>query len=150
MSPFTAFEKRVLEACLAGEHPTLRTLRLQADAATVSSRESTGPGAYVNFSVPESAPLLEAGTIIIGDVNVTVRDVPAGLATLLYIYDGKLQFLELATYDGDWPEDPEIISVGYLQEVEVGANSFNLVPVAERHLETLDRALERTVTQGAA
>jgi len=150
MSTLTAFEKQVLEACLAGDNPVLRALQSQANAATVSSREHTGVGAYVNFSVPESIPPSDTSTIIIGDVNLGIKGVPAGVATLLYIVNGKLQFLELATYDGEWPEEPEIFSIGYLQEVEVGQNSFNLVPVAERHLDTLNRALKGRPSQSAA
>ena len=150
MSTLTAFEKRVLDSCLAGNDRMLATLRQQADMAAVSSREHTGVGAYINFSVPDSAPLLEPGTIVIGDVNLEVSGVPAGVATLLYAYEGKLQFLEFATYDGNWPNDPEIITLGYLQEVQVGPNAFTLIPVEERNAETLARALKGRESQGAA
>ncbi|WP_457098140.1 hypothetical protein [Lysobacter sp. P5_B9] len=106
MSTLTAFEKRVLDACLAGDDPIFEVLRSQADACDVSKRTHTGVGAYVDFAVPDSASFLDSRVIIIGDVNLEVLGVPEGLATLLYIYEGRLQFLELATYDGEWPTDP--------------------------------------------
>jgi hypothetical protein len=116
----------------------------------VRAREHTNVGAYIDFSVPETAPSLHAGPIIIGDVNLEVRGVSAGLATLLYVYEGRLQFLELATYDDSWPEEPELLSIGYLQEVQVSAGTFSLVPVKERHPETLARALQGRGAQDAA
>lgn len=150
MSILTAFEKRVLDACLAGSDPKLVTLQQQADAATVDSRERTDAGAYINLSVSDAAPLLEPGTIVIGDVNLGIVGVPEGVATLLYVYEGKLQFIEFAAYGGTWPEDPEIVSVGYLQEVKIGTDAFTLIPVDERHPETLARALKGQEPQGAA
>ena len=150
MTVLTKFEKQVLDACLVGDDPKLAVLRLQADSATVASREHTGVGAYITFSVPDSAPHLESSTFIIGDVNPEVFGVPAGVATLLYAYEGKLQFLEFATYDGEWPQAPEIASIGYLQEVQVAADAFTLVPVKERHPETLARALKGSESRGAA
>ena len=150
MSALSAFEKQVLDACLVGDDPKLAALRLQADSAAVTSRDHTDLGAYINFSIPDSVPRLESGTVIIGDVNLEVIGVPAGVATLLYIYDGKLQFLEFAPYDGEWPQAPEIASIGYLQEVAVAIDSFTLVPVKERHPETLSRALKGRELQSAA
>ncbi|MFT3897698.1 MAG: hypothetical protein QM719_08390 [Thermomonas sp.] len=150
MDTLTPFEKQVLDACLAGDSPVLCDLRQQAIGLTVSSREYTGPGAYINFAVSESSPLLEGRTIIIGDVNLEIKGLPSGVATLLYILDGKLNFLELATYDGDWPDQPEITGIGYLREIEISEDSFNLVPAPERHAPTLDRALQGRASQSAA
>ena len=150
MSILTTFEKRVLDACLAGDDPKLVTLWQQADAATIKSREHTGAGAYINLSISDAAPLLEPGTIVIGDVNLEIVGVPEGVATLLYAYEGKLQFIEFATYGSAWPEDPEIVGVGYLQEVKIGTDAFTLIPVDERHPETLARALKGQESQSAA
>ncbi|MBB3797385.1 hypothetical protein FHY17_001613 [Xanthomonas arboricola] len=148
MSTLTAFEKRVLDAFLAGDDQRLSLLRLQAEAAVVASREHTGVGAYINFSVPDSSSLLEPGTFIIGDLNLEIAGLPDGVTTLLYGYGGRIQFLEFATHADEWPEEPEIIGVGYLQEVQVGPETFSLVPSNERHLETLNRAIEAQPPQG--
>jgi len=152
MDTLTTFERRVLDACLAGEDPKLSLLRVQADAATVATRTHTGVGAYIDFSVPASAPQLEHGTIVIGDVNLEISGVPEGVATLLYVYEGRLQFLEFATYVGEWPEDPQLVSLCYFQEAPIGTgtDAFSLVPVNERHPETLARALKGREAQGAA
>src|SRR4249919_2566945 len=150
MSAPSEFEKRVLDACLAGDDPALQTLRRQADACEVTQRNHTGVGAYVDFSVPDSVPRLDSRVIIIGDVNLEVRNVPHGVATLLYIYEGRLQFIEFATYEGDWPKDPEIIGIGYFHEVQISDSAFNLAPVSQRHPETLARSLRGREPQGAA
>lgn len=149
MSALTEFEKRILDACLAGDDPTLQTLRVQADACDVTQRNHTGVGAYVDFSVPDSAPRLDSRVIIIGDVNLEVRDVPHGVTPLLYIYEGRLQFLEIATHEGEWPKDPEIVGIGYFQKVQISDSAFNHAPVSQRDPETLAWSLRGRETQGA-
>lgn len=143
MSALAPIERRIIDACLAGDDPKLATLRQQADLATVVSREHTGVGAYVKFRVPDAAPRLGPGPMIIDDVNLEVAGVPHGVATLLYVIDGALDLLELATFADPWPQEPEILSVGYLRETQTSAESFALIPVRERDPETLARAIGR-------
>ncbi|QSX77386.1 hypothetical protein [Agrilutibacter solisilvae] len=137
MDGLTLFERRVLDACLAGDDSRLDVLRMQAASAMVAEREHTGVGAYITLKVPDGTPALCAGSIILGDVNLDVAGVANGVATLLYVTSGKLDFIEFATYDDDWPEDPSLVSVGYLQWVPSSSGAFSGVPVKERDPETL-------------
>ncbi|UHQ18807.1 hypothetical protein LVB87_11505 [Lysobacter sp. KIS68-7] len=137
----TDLEKRVIDACLAGDHPTLSILRHQAKGITVVDRRHTGVGAYIDFAVDDAAPRLDPGSVIIGDIDLEVAGVTDGVATLLYAYDGRLQFLEFATYDDEWPEDPTLLRIAYFKERSIGPTTFALDPVAERDRVTLERAL---------
>ncbi len=44
-------EHRVMQMLLAGEHPTLETLRQQFDRSSVSERDDTGVGFFTSFRV---------------------------------------------------------------------------------------------------
>ena len=137
----TDFERRVIDACLAGDYPTLSVLRQQASAIAVVGRTHTGVGAYLDFAVSDDAPRLDPGVVVIDDLDLDVAGGPDGVATLLYAFDGRLQFLEFATYGGEWPEDPRLLRVGYLLARPIGPDSVALDPVAERDGATIERAL---------
>ena len=137
----TQFEKLVLDACLAGDHPLLEVLRHQLDAVTVIERKHTGVGAYVEFAVDDAAPRLDAGTFVIDDLDLGVEGVGNGVATLLYAYDGRLQCLEFAPYDDAWPEDPTLAGIGYLRARPVGPEAVAFEPVKQRDAETIARVL---------
>jgi hypothetical protein len=142
MGDLTPFERRVLDAFLLGSEPQLEILGVQAAVATVSSREHTGCGAYINFQIPESVPaVFSPPSIILGDVHVQVADVPHGVASLLFISSGRLDFLEFATYTGSWPKDPQLLQLGYYRFEPSSPKGFTLVPVDQRDSVTLARAL---------
>ena len=61
-------ERQLLDALLAGEVAFLSDLRDQLSVATLVSRELSGCGFFLHFSVPDSAPRVGAGRSIIGDV----------------------------------------------------------------------------------
>ena len=145
----TTFERKVLDACLAAPHPDLDVLRHQALAVRAGTRTHTGSGAYLDFVVPADAPRASNPAIAIGDVDVTVRDVPSGVTSILYGIDGVLKYIEFATLDGEWPQDPDLLDVGYLKEVVVGDGVWSLVPTKVRDPATLARALAPRVPTGA-
>lgn len=145
----TAFERKVLDACLAAPHPDLDALRRQALGARVGTRTHTGVGAYLDLIVAEDAPRASNPGFAIGDVNLTVRDVPHGVATILYAVDGVLKFIEFAAHDGEWPQDPDLFDIGYLKEVAVGDGVWSLVPTKVRDPATLARALAPRAPTGA-
>lgn len=141
MENLSLFERRVLDAFLVGSESTLETLRMQAAVATVSSREHTASGAYINFRVPDSVARVSPDRIILDDVNVQVGDVEHGVATLLFVTAGRLDFLEFATYTGSWPTDPQLLAIGYYQAKPLKQGTITMVPVEERNADTLSRAL---------
>lgn len=141
MENLSSFERRVLDAFLVGSESTLETLRMQAAVATVSSREHTGSGAYINFRIPDSVARVSPDRIILEDVNVQVGEVEHGVATLLFVTAGRLDFLEFATYTGSWPTDPQLLAIGYYQAKPLKQGTFTMVPVEQRDADTLSRAL---------
>lgn len=137
----TAFERRVLDACLDAPHPDLEALRRQAEGVRVGTRTHTGGGAYLEFLVAEDAPRACNPAIVIGDVDLVVRDVEHGVATMLYAIDGVLRFIEFSAYEGEWPHAPELLDVGYLKDIDLGNGVRSLQPTGERDPVTLARAL---------
>lgn len=137
----TPFERRVLDACLDAPHPDLEALRRQAEGVRAGTRTHAGAGAYLDLVVTEDAPRARNSGFAIGDVDLTVRGVQHGVATILYVVDGMLKFIEFATCDDEWPHDPELIDVGYFKEVDVGNGVYSLVSTKTRDPGTLARAL---------
>jgi hypothetical protein len=112
MEDLTPFERRVIDAFLAGPERQLELLRAQAEVASVASRKHTVVGAYINFAIPPSVPTVSPPRMILGDVNVTVLDVEHGVTSLLFINSGRIDFLEFATFTGSWPKDPQLLRLG--------------------------------------
>ena len=137
----SVFERRVLDALLVGSDSTLETLRTQASVAAVSSREHTGSGAYTHFAIPDSLARVSQGRIILNDVNIRVADVEHGVATLLFVTAGLLDFLEFATFTGSWPKEPQLLSLGYYRAEPMERGTFTMIPVEQRDAATLFRTL---------
>ena len=107
----------ILQALLSGDEDCLKTLRQQAEAASVKSRQMTGVGFYTEFQIPATAPRV-AGlpTCKIGDVNGTAENVKHGLGFLLYVKDGVLSMLEGYTYDDPWPDEVRGLALTYTND----------------------------------
>ena len=145
----TLLEESLLRHFLAGDHPTLESLRVQSEASSVASREFTGVGVYVNFSVPQEPPRVSPPDLIFGDVDLKLENAEPGVCALLYVEHGALSCLELVASPGPWPEEPRVEKMTYLREVPT-QNGFSLVPSEKRHAEALSRALLGRKGQGAA
>jgi hypothetical protein len=129
----TKFEKTILDAMLAGELPELSVLRAQAKVATVEERQMTGVGFFTTVSIPpEVTPVSAAGRRVISDVGAELVGLENGAGFLLFIQDGRLDFLEGFTYDEPWPENLELRRWYYLHPERVG--SGQLVETPERDL----------------
>ena len=144
MADLKPFEKTVLAAFFAGSDDRLGALRAQASVALVLQRRHTGVGEYIDFSVPMDLPVVSPANMIFGDVNLKVVGVPYGVASLLYVEEGRLSFLEFATYTGEWPQSPDLVGVGYFREEPIQPNGFALIPLETRDPQTLARALAGT------
>lgn len=105
---FTPFEIEVVNRILDGRDAVLEALSQQFKLATVESREYTGVGIYVNFSLPETIKGVDEqlgvkARFCFGDVGAKV-DVQQEVGFLLWVIKGKLAFLEGYTYgDEKWP-----------------------------------------------
>lgn len=118
----------------------LETLRAQAQAATVMSREFTGVGVYVNLAVPNELERVVPPDLVFGDVNLELKNAEPGVCVLLFVAGGVLSFLEFVTSVGPWPGEPIVERITYFEEVP-DENGFSLVSRFHRHPAALARAL---------
>jgi|CXWL01.1.fsa_nt_gi hypothetical protein len=119
LHPLTELEAEVLNWLLAGEDPVLLGLRNQLAIASVISREMTGHGFYLHFSIPPSTSKLHEKlpckpSFCFGDVNASVEGLNHGAGFLLWVTNGVLDFLEGYTYDGDWPLEIQQFWLDYI------------------------------------
>ena len=111
------FERAVLEKLLAGDHPVLATLRGQAQAARLTSREYTGTGFFLSFDVPPDAPLLSTqGDFHFGDVNAALNGLQYGAGFVVFVRGGRLDTLEGYSYDEPWPTAIRSFRLTYQRE----------------------------------
>lgn len=106
---FEILEKMVVEKILSGDDRVLDILRKQYNDSVVESREFTGAGFYTTFKINDSAPMLVGkNSFQLGDVIGTIKGVKYGVGFVLFIKDGKIDFLEGYTYGEEkWPENIE-------------------------------------------
>src|SRR5258706_3245320 len=110
----TVFEKALLDALLAGDHPFLAALRGQYARATPTCRELSGAGLFLNFQVPPDEPDVAPRNFEIGDVYFDLDGLPHGGGALLFVRDGFISFLEAFSHDGDWPERTDTFAIHYV------------------------------------
>jgi hypothetical protein len=103
-------ERDVLDWILRGDDPILRVLRRQLMAASISGRQLTGAGLYVDFVVPDDVPRLDEslGTksdFAFGSVGAVFEEVNVEVGFVLFVRGGRIAMLEGYTYGNEpWPE----------------------------------------------
>lgn len=126
-------ETRALEMLLAGQDHRLAVLRSQLSEAVVTRREATGAGLFTHLSVPAHLPRVRSNNrVVIGDLYSEIIGLrhPAGF--LLFVTDGRMDFLECFIVDDRWPETTTLHRPFYVRPSEPG--SANLVETKERDL----------------
>lgn len=103
MEGLNKLEQAVLLKQLAGDHPTLGVLRIQAERARVVERKETGVGFFCDFEVEASAPSAD-GDFQISDVHGELSGLAHGVGFVLFIRSGRLSMLEGFTFDEPWPQ----------------------------------------------
>lgn len=93
-----------MKMLLAGDHPTLATLRRQYETGRKSDFEFSGVGLFVEFEFTSDAPRVGHSSFELGDVEATVEGLHHGVGAVLFIRDGVIDLLECYTYDEPWPE----------------------------------------------
>jgi hypothetical protein len=141
MHSLRTHERLAIEMLLAGQHDTLARLRNQASRVSVSKRTYSAAGEYIDLAVPNDVELATPTDIILQDIELEFEGVKDGAAILLYVENGKLSFIEFATYGVEWPENPMVVGAHYLREVETQPGTYFYEPVQIRDLPTLERAL---------
>jgi hypothetical protein len=107
---------------LTGSHPELVILRQQADQAELAGLTLTGAGFYAYFNVPPDAPRIGPNRVMGGNVHMAVAGLDNG-GCVLCVTDGRLDFLEGYTFEGAWPERPQILSFGEATPLEIRAST---------------------------
>jgi len=96
-------EAAVLAMLLRGDHAVLAALRDQLAAATITRRELTGAGFFIDFAIPAAAPPAPVRTLRFGDVEASLAGLEHGAGFVLFVNDGRLTMLEGYTYGEPWP-----------------------------------------------
>jgi hypothetical protein len=106
----TQLERDVLDWILRGNDPIRDILRQQVTTASVSARQLTGVGLYVDLVVPDDVQRLDdsLGTQLdftIGNVGARFEDANVEVGFTLFVRGGRIEMLEGYTYgDQAWPE----------------------------------------------
>lgn len=96
---------------LAGDVDVLRVLRAQYAEATVREVLRTGVGLFVEFDVPEGCPRVEPADIAGGSADLDLAGVAHGATCVLFVCGGRLDTLEVVTYDEAWPPVVEVLGI---------------------------------------
>jgi len=98
-----ALESAVMSMLLAGEHPALRTLRVQYAKARIKKIQETGAGFFIEFQFDGDVPRLAERFFSFGDVEAEIEGLAHGAGFVLHVRDGVLNTLEGYSYDEPWP-----------------------------------------------
>lgn len=110
-------EREVLDLLLAGDHPTLATLRAQAARARVVARKLSGVGFFTDFEIPADARTVShPRDFEIGDVEAELEGLARVASFTVFIRKGRLDFLEAHTYGEPWPEHIGEFRLRYREE----------------------------------
>jgi hypothetical protein len=117
MEGLNALEKAVLDMLLAGDHPMLAVLRIQAARGRLASRELSGVGFFCRFKFPADDPTpVHRGGFHIGDVNADLAGLKHGAGFVLFVREGRLDMLEGYSYDEPWPASLGTFTLSYQDE----------------------------------
>lgn len=107
---FTDFERDLITALLAGDHPDLAALREQFASATVAKRETSESGfaTFIRVDAGPPVPQIE----IIGDLQLDLGAATPAEA-VLHVEEGRLHALECYVYEGPFPATPRVSAAWY-------------------------------------
>jgi hypothetical protein len=141
MSALDGFERRLLDACLAGDDPLLVALRAQAEVATIERREAEPDGVRSFFALPDAVAPVVPAAMHFSDVDPEIDGLTDGASVSLWVIAGRLAFLEVVAYADPWPAAPQLRGLRYLRETQIGPGTWSATPVDARDADTLARAL---------
>jgi len=134
-----------MEKLLAGDHPSLATLRAQYDAAEVEGRDFTGVGFFTHYSVPAAVSVVSPQRFQLTDLHLELAGTAHGAGVVLFVDAGVLQTLEVYMWAEDWPAEPELTGIHYLHETAMeDRGGYHVDPVQVRDPIALARSLHVT------
>ena len=75
------------------------------DSAKLLSRDCTGVGIFVEFSVPDELAIPTKEKQSYSNLEGQMERLANGFGAVLFVEDGKIQLLEFFTYDEPWPKE---------------------------------------------
>lgn len=102
---------KLIPEFLAGNHPTLAILRNQYEQARIKQVELSGVGFFIYYEIPENLPLVSPSNFEGGNADIRLNNLVNPAACHLFIRNGRIDWFESYTYDGDWTEDAKIVSI---------------------------------------
>ena len=120
------FENCVINYLAQGNSTGVKLLEQQFSNARVTSREMTGAGFFVCYLVDRSKTRPFKVDVSFGDLAISFDGLQFGAGAVVHIRSGYIEMLECYSYDEDWPEQYENVTIRYVSE--------------ERQLEELDSA----------
>lgn len=141
MHEIAPIELQVMQMLLAGDHPTLETLRHQFARSNVAERDFTGVGFFTSFEVRDClSRLVPPRRIVIGDVCADVDGLEYGCGFILFVDDGLLGTLECHLWGDDaFPENPRYNRIYYVHKT----NPLAVTETTERDTEALIATLAK-------
>lgn len=118
----TKLEKELMNALLEGNDRIRKTLRFQWENSSISSRELSGAGFFLHFNIPENIPKIKGKQNIEISRNkkglsiaANIPEVKHGTGFILFVRDGKIDWLEGFTYADPWPENVSDFKLEYIK-----------------------------------
>ena len=125
---WSEFELPVLAKLLEGSDPLLATLREQLRLASPGGHDRSGKGFFRNFNLPEDVPLLPKSeqSVVVDGVFIETPEHEPGALALLFVRDGKLDFLEVAAVGNEWPDMITEFELRFVLGREEDVNRFRM------------------------
>lgn len=97
---------------------------MQWASARLGAVEFTGVGFIVDIDVPVDAAT--AGTLDIsgGDARISAAHTEYGAGCVLFVRSGRLSALEVHGYDGEWPEDANVLAIADVVPILVQSDAI--------------------------
>jgi hypothetical protein len=112
-----ALEEAVLAKLVEGEHGTLVTLKDQLRDIEVLERKLTGVGFFTTLRVsPVARRLTSRRSFRFGDVIAQMSGLRHGAGFVLFVDDGVITGLEGYTFDEQWPQSTERLTLNFENE----------------------------------
>lgn len=116
---------RILPLLIEGEHPALAALREQYRHASIKQVEFTGVGLLVDFEVPGDTALVSPRDFAGGFASITLAGARLGAGCVLFVRDGRLSTLEGFTYDDEWPEGTNVVSIDNVVQIQPNTTLYD-------------------------
>ena len=118
-----ALVQRLMPLLLEGEDQRLACLRKQWVVSEVEIQSETNWGFYADFAVPDGMETVEPPDFAGGNAIIKVDGVKNDAGCILHVKSGRLECLEVYTYDEPWESPPQFGAVVQFKPIVPGENA---------------------------